>query len=521
MNADFRIARCVHAVWLVLPGCLLACRPSPRLENPNGASFDQAGFSVAIDGNVAIVGVPKSDTLESNGGKALIYSGSGTSWSLGHTIVPSTPSHGAEFGWSVDIAGDRAIVGAFTDASLGAITGGAYIFERSAGVWTESARIFGDSTEADAFGISVAIDGDHAVVGAPFAPPPFFTGAGAAWVYRRNPGGQWIRQVQLEASDAIDYIEFGYSVAIDGDVIAVGAQRGVSAGTVGGAAYVFRLVGNNWSEEAKLTALDPAEHDFFGSSVSAQGDVIVVGAKEDDPNGDGSGSAYVFRRDVATGEWSQQQKLVGGDGNAGDNFGRSVAVDGPRIMIGAWLADGDTGTTGAAYLFRASLSDWQFGDKLFMSNGEYGDGFGFSVSVSADCAIVGAVNDEAGGFEQIGAAFIYCGLPGAAPPGFTFEIICCVEIPDPLGPVVATTRIVNGSRGVRVGRRWVEWIDAQGMATVVTGPEAMTVAPDVAREERHVLPQGARLGGRLVLHWQDEQGVRSSATTLAPRGPAR
>jgi hypothetical protein len=327
--------------------------------------------------------------------------------------------------------------------------------------------------------------------------------------------------VQLQASDAIDYIEFGSWVAIEGDVIVIGAQRGVAGGTVGGAAYVFRRQGNNWSEEAKLTALDPAYHDFFGSSVSVQGDVVVVGAKEDDPNGDGSGSAYVFRRDVTTGEWSQQQKLVASDGNAGDNFGRSVAVDGPRVLIGAWLADGDTGTTGAAYLYRASPSDWQFGDKLFTSNGEYGDGYGFSVSVSEDCAIVGAVNDEAGGFEQIGAAFIYCGLPGAVPPGFTFDIICCVEIPDPLGPVVATTRIVNAGPRVRVGRRWVEWIDPQGTATVVTGPEAMAVAPGEAREERHVLPPAARSGGRLVLYWQDERGVRSSLTTLMPRGPAR
>jgi hypothetical protein len=523
MSSDSRIDRRIrHAPWLALPAWLIACEPGPWLPNPNGSASDQSGFSVSIDGNFAIVGVPRSDTVDSNGGKALIYSGSGSSWSLAQTIVASTPSYQADFGWSIGIAGERAIVGAFGDASIapvaGGITGAAYLFERSAGVWTEVATVFGDSTVSDGFGISVAIDGDHALIGAPYAPPPFFTGAGAAWVYRRNPGGQWIEQAKLEASDGIDHIGFGYSVAIDGDVIVVGAERGVAANTVAGAAYVFRRQGNNWAEEAKLVANDPAYHDFFGAAVAVDGDVIVVGAKEDDPNGDGSGSAYVFRRNQATGVWSQQQKLVASDGNAGDNFGGSVSVDGPRMVIGAWLADGDTTTTGAAYLFRASLSDWQFGDKLFMPNGEYGDGFGTSVSVSSDCAIIGAVNDDMGGAEQIGAALMYCDLPGAAPPGFTFDIICCVEVPDPLGPVVITTRVVNEEQTARAGRRWIEWIDPAGTATVVAGPESITALPGEPHEERHVLPLETRSGGRLVLYWQDENGVRSAETTLPPTG---
>jgi hypothetical protein len=495
-----------------------ACNPGPHLGNPGGMAFDGAGFSVSIDGDFAIVGVPRSDTVDSNGGKALMYVRSGGSWSLDQTIVASTPSHGASLGWSVDIAGDRAIAGAFTDASLNAITGAAYIFERQSDVWNETAIVFGDTLVSDGFGITVAIDGDHAVIGAPYAPPPAFTGPGAAWVYRRNPAGVWIRQTQLGASDSVDFIEFGTSVDIDGDVIVVGARRGVTAATVAGAAYVFRRQGNNWTEEAKLVAFDPGYHDFFGSSVAVRGDAIVVGSEDDDPNGDESGSAYVFRRDAGTGEWELQQKLVPADGEAGDNFGRSVAVDGPRILIGAWLADGDTSTTGAAYTFRASPTDWQLGDKLFWPTGEYGDGYGFSVELSGDCGIIGAVNDDVGGAQDMGAAFIHCDLAGAVPPGFTIDIVCCVEVPDPLGPVVVTTRIENVGETARIGRRWIEWIDADGTSTVVAGPEAMSVTSAEPREERHVLQRNGRTGGRLVLYWHDEHGIRSAATDVRVGG---
>jgi hypothetical protein len=312
----------------------------------------------------------------------------------------------------------------------------------------------------------------------------------------------------------VDFIEFGTSVDIDGDVIVIGARRGVTAATVAGAAYVFRRQGNNWNEEAKLVAFDPAYHDFFGSSVAVRGDVIVVGSEDDDPNGDESGSAYVFRRDAATGEWELRQKLFPDDGEGGDNFGRSVAVDGPRILVGAWLADGDTSTTGAAYLYRASPTDWQLGDKLFRPVGEYGDGYGFSVELSDDCGIIGAVNDDVGGIQDMGAAFIYCDLPGAVPPDFTLDIICCVEVPDPLGPVVITTRIENSGETTRIGRRWIEWLDADGTSTVVAGPGTVTVAPAEPREERHVLPRNGRTGGRLVLYWQDEHGIRSTATDV-------
>jgi hypothetical protein len=184
-------------------------------------------------------------------------------------------------------------------------------------------------------------------------------------------------------------------------------------------------------------------------------------------------------------------------------------------MIGAWLANGDTTTTGAAYFYRAGSDGWQFEDKRFRSNGAYGDGYGFSVDVSADCAIIGAVNEHSGAVADIGAAYVYCNLPGALPLGWIdIDITCCVDIPDPVGPVIAVTHVLNPGETTRIGRRWVEWQSRSGETILVTGAETLSIAPGQTLDERHPLPAAARGPGMLFVHWQDTHGIRTSRTPL-------
>ncbi len=488
---------------------LAACSPSPQLSHPGGEAFDQTGFAVAIDGDQVIVGVPKSDSLDSNAGKALVYRRSGNTWPLRWTIASATPGLNAQFGWAVDIAGNRAAVGAFLDATVGWITGAAYVFESNDTVWTQAARVHGDSTESG-FGKSVAIDGDWLVVGAPFAPPPFFTGPGRAFVYRRNAAGQWLHDVTLVASDAIDYIEFGSAVAIDSLVIVVGAEKGIAPGNIiGGAAYVFRRVGDDWIEEAKLTALDAAYHDRFGVSVAIDGNVIVVGAKHHDAGSMDDGAAYVFHR--VGDAWTLTDKLVAPDAQAGDEFGYAASIDVPRILAGAWLADGDTGTTGATYLYTGGRGGWSFTEKRFLPTGVYGDGYGAAVSVSGDCAVVGAPNRDVGGKDKMGASFVYCGLPAMAAAAVEIDIICCVQIPDPMGPVVVTTRIANGSDTQVIGRRRIVVTEPDGTQRDLVAPLTFTVAPDEYVDERHALRAAPRAGpGDVWLLWETAGGIRTA-----------
>ncbi len=298
-------------------------------------------------------------------------------------------------------------------------------------------------------------------------------------------------------------------------------RRGVVGNTIGGAAYVFRRQGSTWKEEAKLVASDPAYHDFFGSAVAISGNRIVVGAKEEDAKGDAAGAAYVFVGDTTSGEWTESQKLTADDGDDGHNFGYSVSIDDGRILIGVWLADGSVNTTGAAYHFRTEGNAWAQERKLMLSNGEYGDGYGNSVSISGPCGIVGAVNRDINDVEKVGAAYRYCNLPGPIPAEVELDIICCFQPPDPAGPVIVTTRIVNAGEGRVIGRRWIESVAPDGTAEVVVGPEAITLGAGEAREERHVFRRPGGAGAALPvlrLRWEDSNGIR---TVQARNQPTR
>ena len=164
---------------------------------------------------------------------------------------------------------------------------------------------------------------------------------GSAYVFVRS-GGVWSQQQKLEASDAATFDFFGFSVAISGETVVVGARSDErAAGRNQGSAYVFVRSGGVWSQQQKLEASDAAAGDVFGSSVAISGETVVVGAVLDDgAAGRDQGSAYVFVR--SGGVWSQQQKLEASDAAAVDFFGRSVAISGETVVVGA------SGHSGAA-----------------------------------------------------------------------------------------------------------------------------------------------------------------------------
>src|SRR5262249_47654789 len=161
----------------------------------------------------------------------------------------------------------------------------------------------------------------------------------------------WVEEALLTASDARVRNYFGSSVAISGDVVVVGAWNDDDTGAASGSAYVFRFDGSHWIEEAKLRASDAAPGEEFGNAVSVSGPVAVIGAKFDATFGTSSGAAYVFRFDGT--RWLEEAKLTAGDGAADDVFGWSVSVDGGVAVIGAELKDTPPKSgTGAVYVFQ-------------------------------------------------------------------------------------------------------------------------------------------------------------------------
>ncbi len=369
-------------------------------------------------------------------------------------IIASERAVGDQFGISVDIEGDYAIAGAYlhnqpkTFGSDESNAGAAYIFKRTQGGndnWGEVAALkAADFAENDFFGISVAISGDYAVVGAyqedeNASGGSTLNNAGAVYIFKRNQGGtdNWGQIKKIVASDRAANDRFGISVALDGNYLIVGADaedENASGGSTlagAGSAYVFKRTQggtDNWGQVRKIVPNDRATSDRFGIAVTISDNYALVGADFEDENASGgsslsnAGSAYVFKRTQGGSEgWGQVKKLVANDRTASDFFGSAVAINGDYALIGAKNHDknatggGSMSNAGAAYIFKRTqggTEGWGQVKKLVANNRDAGDLFGYSVSISEDYALVGAFEDnedenDSNALSDAGSAFIF------------------------------------------------------------------------------------------------------------------
>jgi uncharacterized protein (TIGR03437 family) len=278
---------------------------------------------------------------------------------------------------------------------------------RSGGVWTQRQKLTADDGAAsDGFGFSLAISGDTVVVGARWDDTGEKMNQGSAYVFVRS-GGVWTQRQKLTADDGAAG-DFGFSMAVSGDTVVVGASIDtIGANSDQGSAHVFVRSGTVWTKQQKLTADDGPAGDQLGSSVAISGDTIVVGA----PLGDigdkfDQGSAYVFVRSGTV--WTKQQKLTADDGEARDIFGISVALSGNTVVIGANVDKiGENIVQGSAYVFVRIGATWMKQQKLTADDGEVGDQLGSSVAISGDTVVVGAFGDKIGENFRQGSAYIF------------------------------------------------------------------------------------------------------------------
>ena len=346
-----------------------------KLTAPDAGSADYFGASVAVDGDTVVVGAPRDDDGK---GSAYVFTKPATGWTTTSTAAKLTASDGAAsggtagdgFGRSVAVDGDTVVVSAREDDDDGFDSGSAYLFVKPAsGGWataTETAKLTApDAGGADYFGAMVAIDGDTVVVGAVWDDAPLYD-SGSAYVFTK-PATGWTTTnaaAKLTAFDGARLDEFGYSVAVDGDTVVVGAPREDANGESSGSAYVFTKPATGWtttSTAAKLTASDGAADDRLGAwgSVAVDGDTVVLGAYRDDDNGENSGSIYLFTK-PASGGWvtaTETVKLTASEGAANDRFGSSVAVDGDTVVVGAPGDDDNGSSSGSVYVYY-EVSDW-------------------------------------------------------------------------------------------------------------------------------------------------------------------
>ena len=389
-----------------------------QLTAADGTANAQFGYSISISGNTAVVGVPNDDVGgNTDQGSAYVFVRSGSTWGQQQKLAAADGAANDNFGFSVAISGDTVVVGAhFDDVGANTNQGSAYIFVRSGTTWSQQQKLLAVPVGANCeFGYSVAISGETAVVGTPGSLVSAHTNQGSAFVFVRI-SGLWLQQAQLTADDGAANDLLGRSVAIDGDTAVVGAYADdVGANTDQGSAYVFLRNGSSWIFQRKLTASGGAAWDDFGDSVAIDGDTVVVGAccVEVGANTD-QGSAYVFTRSSNT--WTQQAQLNAADGAAYDDFGWSVALSGDRAVVGADGHNVGANTEqGAAYVFARSGSTWSQQAQLTAADGAASDWFGSGVAIWSDSVVVSAPADDVGANVDQGSAYVFVGV--VAKPG--------------------------------------------------------------------------------------------------------
>lgn len=327
------------------------------------------GYSVAIDGDALVVGVPLFDTTtQADLGSACVYHRSAGAWCLVAILTASDGSAADQFGFVVSVNGPRVLVGApYDDTSLGLDSGSAYVFERNTqgtpnpcdDTYFEQAQLFDVQPGAgphDRFGFSVAIEGDVALVGAVKGGPGNPQSPGSASFFRRT-GTTWTGQsVVAPAGTPAD--QFGVSVGLSGSTAVIGASRADVAGLDAGAAYVFGRDANLlWVLSGTLVAPSPAQ-DEFGSALDIDNDVIAVGAYRTDlgAHQDG-GVVHVFYRS-SPGSFAYDSTLNACNGLAIDTFGVSTRLSGDTLLVGADLRDKPPAIdVGAGYVYRLTTPE--------------------------------------------------------------------------------------------------------------------------------------------------------------------
>ncbi len=416
-----------RARWLALIGLCAVAWAQPvwalatferKLVPSSAASRDFVGSSVAISGDTVLLGEPYRDDQGADSGAVWVFTRApGTTiWTQQAKLMPADGSESDWFGWSVAISGDTAAIGApGRQCGAGEGCGAVYTFERSGGEWSEGPMLLGaaGSIDQDAwFGASVAIREHYLIAGSPYSPPE---GAGSADVFSRGVNFSWQHEAHLAAFDAARLDAFGWSVGID-----FSSDRSRVRAVVGclrnDKAYIFETAGQGpWPEVAKLLRDDPPVDQGFGRSVSISGETVLVGAYSSLVN-DAPSGAYVFTRSEA-GSWLREDRLTPSDHPYGGyGFGYSVALSGDTAIVGSPnLSGGES----AAFIYQRGPAGWNETDQL-LSHGDWTNQgeFGRVVAMDDETGVITAPKDT----SLTGAGYVYA-IPAPEPSSLLLQAV--------------------------------------------------------------------------------------------------
>ena len=383
--------------------------PIAELNNPTPDISDNFGYAVAIGGMRVLVGAPNDDTAGYDTGSAYMYEIAGATPTVPVlTLVDPGPPGGDRFGQSVAISGSRIVVGAYLNDLDALDTGRAYVFDLAGSTPSvpEVVLSIPSPTILDQFGVSVAISGSLAVVGAP-AEDTGGSSAGSVYVFDVNGATPSVPILTVNNPEPNSGDFFGSAVALSGTRLVVGADNDDTGATNTGIVYVFDLAGATPGVPTHVLANPtPAPSELFGDVVAVSGDRVVVGVPNDSEMGSGSGAVYVYDLSGVS-PTDPVVTLFHPTPSTADRFGAAVAINGSKVVVGTPSDDDGGITTGTAHVFDvAGATPTEPVATLHNPTPASGDFFGDGVAISGDIVVVGAVGDDIAG-SSTGRAFIF------------------------------------------------------------------------------------------------------------------
>lgn len=376
----------------------------------DGIQEDTFGSAVAIDGGVAIVSAPQPGSstggIPAGPGRAYIFRNEGGSWVQTDVLTADDGVAGDFFGYAVAIQGDTALVGAhFATVDGHAQQGATYVFRHADGVWTQTQKLVAaDGTTQSYFGAALALDGDHAFVGAYAATINGNFGQGAVYAYSGVTGASLQPSGEITNADGVANDQFGYAVAAHGGSVMIGSPNTkVGDNAAQGAVFLYEDDGSGWARTQEIVADDGVTNDAFGLSISYDDTHALVGV----PLGNGFlGEFYAFAFDAGT--WTQTQKVLAPDGASDIFYATAVALSGDRAVV--TYPGYDTGQGRVDLFGLDAAGTWNLLQPYEHPSGDPADLFpyyGFSVGISGGTFLVGAYGRKVGDNLYQGASYFY------------------------------------------------------------------------------------------------------------------
>ena len=396
-------------IALALLACLAAVRPaaaqcqSAALLASDGAEFHQFGQAVALDGERLLVGAHQYDAqTQTHAGAAYLFESVQGSWLERARLSPASGPV-AHFGTALALEADRALVGAWGEDGAGTDAGAVFVYERAAGAWPQVQLLRAlDAQPDDHFGEALALEGELLAVGAPHD-AHLALDAGSVYLFERS-GGVWQQSYKLYALDGESGDLFGSALALEGEHLLVGARGDRQAGWGSGSVYAYRKSGSVWVPSGRLSAADGQPGNQFGSALALEAPLAAIGAPGDDERGLDAGAAWLFHWDGQS--WLPEEKLLAHDAREEAGFGSALDLFAPRLAIGEPLGDGAYPGAGAVHLFRSTSAGWQLEQRAWDEQGFYQDLFGTALELGPERLSCGAPRKDSPESMR-GAAFVH------------------------------------------------------------------------------------------------------------------